>query len=176
MRGVRVSEGAATSVVATAIVGDEWTIGSLAVHMSELRAADIKYNESVQLASIALETERDRRYAEVNVEKEKALKIKETADLAALTLAREIQSYKDINAEKAREQGLRDTGAYVTRDDLASIMGDLKRELAPFLDYVTKQQGVVVGSGITAAKLYSSVVLGGIILGGAFTIIDHFLK
>src|SRR5687767_6417131 len=49
-----------------------------------LREADFRFAE-----------ERDRRYAEVATEREKALKIKETADLAALGLAREIQTYKD---------------------------------------------------------------------------------
>jgi hypothetical protein len=38
------------------------------------------------------QAERDRRLTEVALEREKALKIKETADLAALELAREIQT------------------------------------------------------------------------------------
>ena len=48
--------------------------------------------------------ERDRRYAEVTQEREKALKIKEVADLAALQLAREIQTYKDEKANELRTQ------------------------------------------------------------------------
>ena len=60
--------------------------------------------ETILLLNDRIMTERDRRYAEVNIEREKALKIKETADLAALQLAREIQSYKDEKANELREQ------------------------------------------------------------------------
>jgi hypothetical protein len=49
-----------------------------------------------------LDNERDRRYAEVNVEREKALKIKETADSEALKLARDIQTYKDEKSNQLR--------------------------------------------------------------------------
>lgn len=62
-------------------------------HLEAMRASDRELME-----------ERDRRYAEVNVEREKALKIKETADLAALQLARESQTLKDENTEKMRNQ------------------------------------------------------------------------
>jgi hypothetical protein len=48
--------------------------------------------------------ERDRRYSEVGQEREKALKIKETADLAALELARESQTSKDSRADELRDR------------------------------------------------------------------------
>ena len=54
-----------------------WTVQTYAAH-----------NEAMRKESQRFEDERDRRYTEVNIEKEKALKIKETADLAALSLAR----------------------------------------------------------------------------------------
>ncbi len=83
---------------------------SLKEHLAALRAADIR-----------LEEERDRRYAEVNIEREKALKIKETADLAALQLAREIQSYKDEKANQLREQINSERGLYATNKDIDPI-------------------------------------------------------
>ncbi len=76
---------------------------SLREHIEALRAAD------------------DRRYAEVNIEREKALKIKETADLAALQLAREIQSYKDEKANQLREQINSERGLYATNKDLDPV-------------------------------------------------------
>ena len=65
--------------------------------------------------------ERDRRYTEVNIEKEKALKIKETADLAALQLARDIQIYKDEKANELREQINSERGLYVTNKDFETV-------------------------------------------------------
>lgn len=59
--------------------------------------------------------ERDRRYSELVTEREKALKIKETADERALTLASEIQSYKDEKANELRAQINSERGVYITR-------------------------------------------------------------
>ena len=88
-----------------------WTMDTRQAHYASLRMADEK-----------LETERDRRYFEVNVEREKALKIKETADLAALGLAREIQTYKDEKANELREQINSERNLYVTKDELVSAL------------------------------------------------------
>lgn len=65
-----------------------------------------------------LYAERDRRYAEVDVEREKALRIKETADLAALQLAREIQTYKDEKANELREQINSERNLYPTKSQM----------------------------------------------------------
>lgn len=59
--------------------------------------------------------ERDRRYSELVTEREKALKIKETADERALTLASEIQKYKDEKANELRAQINSERGVYITR-------------------------------------------------------------
>ncbi len=67
----------------------------------------------------------DRRYAEVNVEREKALKIKEEADKAALGLAREIQTYKDEKANQLREQINSERGVYATKEDLQSAIREI---------------------------------------------------
>lgn len=92
-------------------------------HLEALRAADMRFNE-----------ERDRRYAEVNIEREKALKIKETADLAALQLAREIQTYKDEKANELREQINSERGLYATNKDID-----------PIKSYVSSQTGRGIG-------------------------------
>jgi hypothetical protein len=106
----------------------EWV--PLREHLAAVRAGDQ-----------ALDAERDRRYAEVNVEKEKALKIKETADLAALQLAREIQTYKDEKANELREQISSERGRYVTRDELASAVRELQAAIKPLADYTTSDAG-----------------------------------
>ncbi len=67
--------------------------------------------------------ERDRRYAEVNLEREKAIKIKEQADKEALILAREIQNYKDEKANDLRSQIEQERGMYITRND-HQVLGD----------------------------------------------------
>ena len=59
--------------------------------------------------------ERDRRYSELVTEREKALKIKETTDERALTLASEIQGYKDEKANELRAQINSERGVYITR-------------------------------------------------------------
>jgi hypothetical protein len=84
----------------------------------------------VRESDLRVEAERDRRYAEVNLEREKALKIKETADRAALELAREIQTYKDEKANELRSQIERERGTYVTQE-----------QLKPLADFVARQQG-----------------------------------
>lgn len=91
----------------------------------------------------------DRRYTEINIEKEKALKIKEEgdrearrikdeADKTALGLAREIQKYKDEKANELREQINRERNLYVTNDKLEST-------IKPLVDYVSSQQGRSMG-------------------------------
>jgi hypothetical protein len=85
---------------------------SLKEHLEALRVADRRF-----------EDERDRRYSEVNIEREKALKIKETADLAALQLAREIQTYKDEKANELREQISSERGLYATNKDIDPLKG-----------------------------------------------------
>lgn len=129
-------------------IHEGWTISTYAIHMEALRQAERAFFE-----------ERDRRYMEVNIEKEKALKIKETADLAALSLARDIQIYKDEKANELREQINNERGLYMTR-----------AEMKPFMDYVTSQQGrdkgiglivggavIVVGMGLTLMGLLAGL-------------------
>jgi hypothetical protein len=105
-----------------------------------------KHLEELQAERDLFEAERDRRYAEVNVEKEKALKIKETADLAALQLAREIQTYKDEKANELREQINSERGHYASKDDLQNVSEKLEASIKPLADFVSSQQGRDTGS------------------------------
>ena len=107
-----------------------WTIETYATHHEAIRRAQESFME-----------ERDRRYTEVGVEREKALKIKETADLAALGLAREIQTYKDEKANELREQINSERGLYATKDDLVAAVSKLEVTIKPFGEYTIAQQG-----------------------------------
>jgi uncharacterized protein (DUF1800 family) len=114
---------------------------TLREHLKALRAADK-----------ALARERDRRYAEVNVEKEKALKIKETADLAALQLAREIQTYKDQQHNGLLQQIDRERARYPTKDDLSAAVDKMQAQIAPLTEYVAAQQGRTGGAAETRTE------------------------
>lgn len=102
---------------------DGWTVTTLKMYYDALLAAN------------------DRRLSEVKVENEKALIIKNTADKDALSLARESQTYKEQQNDALRDKNLQDSGVYAKNSDVAQMIGDLKKSLDPFLDYVTAQQG-----------------------------------
>lgn len=110
-----------------AISSDYVPIGD---HLEAMRQADMRFNE-----------ERDRRYTEVNIEKEKALKIKETADLAALSLAREIQTYKDEKANELREQINTERVHYASKDDLKALGDKMEIALKPLTEFVASARG-----------------------------------
>jgi hypothetical protein len=110
---------------------------SLKEHFESLREADFRFYE-----------ERDRRYSEVNVEREKALKIKETADLAALSLAREIQDYKDEKANNLREQITGERGTYATKEDTKNLEEKFTTQFKPIADWVQGQ----LGGGLVRAE------------------------
>lgn len=97
----------------------EWTVGTI----KELNDMKLHYIEELRKAD-------DRRYTEVNIEKEKALKIKEAGDAKALDLAREIQIYKDEKANELREQINQERNLYVRVD-----------QLKPINDYMASQEG-----------------------------------
>jgi len=99
-------------------------------HLHALRAAD------KQLAA-----ERDRRYAEVSVEKEKALRIKDTADRDALALARQAQTYRDEQSNKLREQINSERGLYATKADLANAVREMAATIKPLSEYVASTAG-----------------------------------
>jgi hypothetical protein len=108
-----------------------------------------KYADALARAHEQLLEERDRRYAEVNIEREKALKIKETADLAALQLAREIQSYKDEKANELRAQIDSERGIYATNKDIE-----------PLKAFVNSQTGRGVGMNALLGWAFGLVMAG----------------
>jgi hypothetical protein len=123
-----------------------------------LREADQRFGE-----------ERDRRYTEVAIEREKALRIKETADLAALGLAREIQTYKDEKANELREQISSERGLYASKEDVKSLDDKLEIRLAPLIAYVASQQGRHEGvdnfTKTLIALVSLALVIAGLVLG-----------
>jgi hypothetical protein len=127
--------------------------------------AYVAHNEAMRQLEEKFLTERDRRYAEVNIEKEKALKIKEEADKAALGLAREIQTYKDEKANELREQIGSERGLYATKDDVAAVAREIRAELKPALDYITGTIGREHGIGLSANVLVTLVFVFGAVIG-----------
>jgi hypothetical protein len=123
--------------------GRELETVTLGQHLAALRRADERFY-----------AERDRRYAEVNVEREKALKIKEEADKAALGLAREIQTYKDEKANELREQINSERGLYVT-----------KTEFEPIKAYIAGQTGQSRGIGMTTGAIVAIITSGAALAG-----------
>lgn len=134
-----------------------WTIATLHEHYAALRESDERF-----------QAERDRRYTEVNIEREKALKIKETADLAALSLAREIQDYKDEKANNLRAQIEGERGDYAKQEQLKSLEEKVEALIKPLADYVSAQQGRASGFDTGRAVLASvlGLVVAAVILAG----------
>jgi CHASE3 domain sensor protein len=100
-----------------------------------------EYLAAVRDSDLRFEAERDRRYTEVNQEREKAIRIKETAERRALELAREIQDYKDEKANELRSQIESERGKYVTQEQLVAITREHTAEIKPLTDFVASQQG-----------------------------------
>lgn len=117
-------------------------------HLAALREADLR-----------LDSERDRRYSEVNVEREKALKIKEQADRDALELDRQIRSYKDEKANELREQLASERGDYASKQDLAAAISRVESILTPVLAYVAQQQGGSKGMRDMYGWIFGAVML-----------------
>ena len=93
--------------------------------------AEIAKLKALRCADERFERERDRRYAEVKAEQEKALKIKETADLAALTLARENQSLKDSKVSELEDRINSERNLYATKMDLAAGIATVEALIKP---------------------------------------------
>ena len=131
-----------------------WTLGAYISHNEAMRAMQKEFLD-----------ERDRRYTEVNVAKEKALQVKETADLAALTLARESQLYKDQQADIMRDKNLAASGVYATQADLQSMLEKINKSLKPLFDYVNTQQGTTKGIEMTKGQIIAAIGTLGVIVG-----------
>jgi len=111
-------------------------------YFEALRAGDEKLRE----ADARFFDERDRRYAEVKAAEEKALRVKEAADDRALSLARDIQDYKDAKANELREQISSERGLYVTRDQLDGAVREIKALIQPLTEYTQSNAGHIAGA------------------------------
>ena len=131
-----------------------WTLEAYVIHNEALRAADKE-----------LSAEKDKRYTEGNELRAMALKIKETADRDALELDRSSQAYKEARNDALREQNLKETGVYATRDDLASVVKEFQKTLKPVADYIAAQKGAITGGQITMGKIFASIAATGTIIG-----------
>lgn len=124
-------------------------------------AAYIAHNEALREAEERFQAERDRRYAEISIEKEKALRIKEEADKAALGLAREIQTYKDEKANELREQISRERGDYITRTEYTTahvaLIDKLEAAVTPLQEFMVQSRGKSQGIGASAGVLLASI-------------------
>lgn len=131
-----------------------WTLEQLKEHYAEIDQWRLRFFD-----------ERDRRYREVDLERERALQIKNTADRDALELAREIQTYKDEKANELREQINRERGLYATKEDLGNALGKMELALKPLTEYVSvmrgRSSGLNAGWGwiVGAVAFVSSVVV-----------------
>lgn len=79
--------------------------------------------------------ERDRRYTEVQHERDKAE-----------VIARETQTYKDMKANELREQIPAERGRYVTQNELTGAVNEIKAILEPVVEFVHGQRGSRQGS------------------------------
>lgn len=146
-----------------------WTVDTYAAHNEALRIAD----GVLRAADDKYYQERDRRYSEVATEREKALKIKETADLAALGLAREIQTYKDEKANQLREQINSERGLYSSKADLVAAVEKIEAQMQPILSYVTMVQGKGVGLNAFWGYLVAAIIITGVIAGLVMRAMGH---
>lgn len=169
----------------------EWSTGTLKIYHDDKIAALAEanderhkfYSEMRANDKVFLE-ERDRRYTEVNIEREKALKIKETADLAALGLAREIQTYKDEKANELREQINSERNIYATKNELLTAISSLTDKLDALEKNMDNQlksifgtqnisQGKSLGTEITIGKIYAAIGAVGAILAIIFLVANN---
>lgn len=143
-------------------IDSQWTLDTLHKYHSDLRDADQRFHD-----------ERDRRYTEVGLEREKALRIKETADAEALRLAREAQALKDQQTEALRDESLSKSGIYATNDGVQRALRELEdtffRALKPLTDFVAGQQGAAKASSMTSGKMFAFAAIGASLFSGLLT-------
>ena len=154
-----------------------WTTDTLKAY------AELRFRAEAELAAEREKffEERDRRYTEVALEREKALKIKEQADRDALGLAREIQTYKDEKANELREQISRERGEYVTQTQLQGVADKIQATLKPVLEFVSAQQGrssgrlsqqqfLIMTAGLGISAVLAFITVAGVIVAIAYAI------
>lgn len=98
-----------------------WTVDTLKYLVDDRAHRDRLHFEDMRHADELLRAERDRRYTEVAIERENALKIKDEADHAALELSRMDRDYKDEKANNLREQIGNERGNYATTKQIIAL-------------------------------------------------------
>lgn len=135
-----------------------WTISSY-----------VAYNEALRLADEKFQAERDRRYTEVNLEREKALRIKDDANNDALKLAKQAQDYKDAKANELREQIAQERGLYATKDDIKQLSDKFDSMHRPVVEFMANAAGKGAGVGLSWSVVLGIVTLmTGLLLIGTF--------
>jgi hypothetical protein len=101
---------------------------------------------------------------------QRAIQIKEEGDRRALELAREIQSYKDEQANNLRSQIESERGNYATKTDLAALGDKIGLRLGPLETDHLLRQGKSQGFGMST-KLVVGMISA---VGGVLSIIVLF--
>lgn len=138
----------------------KWTVETLRILLDE---------RAQWQAALAAET--DRRYAEVALEREKALKIKETADERALGLQAETQKYKDEKANQLREQINSERGLYATKDDVIAAVDKVMAHVTPMTDYVSGKRGNDAGRSDMRLNVNMLVGVSGLVLSAVIVLV-----
>jgi len=112
-----------------------------------------EYLEGLRAADQRLADERDRRYAEVSRERERAASEKAAADDRALQLARAAQDYRDQQANHLREQLYTERGTFITKSDHQALIERVEASIKPLADFVAAQQGRLIGEAGTRADV-----------------------
>src|ERR1035437_7875232 len=147
-----------------------------------------EYNEAIRKVESEFQAERDRRYTEEAIEREKALRIKETADLAALSLARESQTYKEQQNDALRDKNLAESGVYATNSSVAAAIdatnanftqriglleNKLEIALKPLSDFVSAQKGQSRGAQLTMGNMYQIIGAAGPVVFVIYKMLGH---
>lgn len=92
-------------------------------HADAMHAADVRFSDTVRAAD------------------QRALQIKEQGEAQALTLARDIQTYKDQQHNGTLELLKEQAATFATKDDLVALTDKIGIRLKPVEDYLAAQAG-----------------------------------
>lgn len=91
-------------------------------------------------------------YDALRVADQRALQIKEEADVRALELAREIQTYKDEKANELRSQIESERGLYATKDDVIAAIE--KVEAGRGVRALSTREWITAAAGVALILVY----------------------
>jgi hypothetical protein len=131
-----------------------WTVESYAAH-----------NEALRLAEERLQAERDRRYAEVALEREKAIKIKDAADEEAMRIRRAQEAYREDHDNRFREQLKDERLTYATKTDLVAFREQYEIAHKPLADYVLASRASEITRTESKQSTFASIDMSAKIFG-----------